>query len=276
MTTLQGTLHPHLEEGTYRRAVVFSTVFHVLVVLFFTFGSYFLPAPDPIVLGLGEGGGQRGNFVSVGLAADIGGGEGMYKPPVTPRADTAPPPPAPKPEEAAPVEPAPTQDVFAEEKKKPKKKQVDPQQPKVQPKSEPKSKQGLIPREPDPGKGPSAGGGGTGGGFGSGRGVSIGSGQGQDQGIESWYIRQVEQRVGQNWLQTSLGQLEKRVQAVATFVVNPDGRITGVELEKSSGISSVDLAVQRAIMASTPLPKLPYELRGRTVVFKAVFEYPPR
>ncbi len=199
----------------------------------------------------------------------------MYKPPVTSRAETAPLPPAPKPEVAAPDEPVPTQDVFVEEKKKPQKKPAEPQ-PKVQPKSESQSKKGLIPREPDPGKGPSAGGGGTGGGFGSGRGVSIGSGQGQDQGIESWYIRQVEQRVGQNWLQTSLGRLERRVQAVATFLVNPDGRITEVELEKSSGISSVDLAVRRAILASTPLPKLPYELRGRTVKFKAVFEYPPR
>lgn len=257
----------------------FSAVLHVLVVVFFTFGAYLLPAPDPIVIGLGEGGGQPGDFVSVGLAEDTGGGEGMYKSPITPRADSAPPPPAPEPEVVTPDEPAPTQDVFVEEKKKPKKEPEEPlppPKPKVQPKAEPENKKGLIPREPDPGKGPRAGGGGTGGGFGSGRGVSIGSGQGQDQGIESWYIRQVEQRVGQNWLQTSLGQLERQVQAVATFVVNPDGRITEVELEKSSGIRSVDLAVQRAILASTPLPKLPYELRGRTVMFKAVFEYPPR
>jgi TonB family protein len=267
-----------VEEGPYKRAVGISVIFHVLLVLFFTFGIHLFPSPEPITLGLGEGGGQPGDFVSVGLAADTGGGEGMYKPPVTPRADSAPPPP-PKPKETVPEEVPATEDVFVEEKKPVKKPEPKPPTqapPKPKPKAETQSQDGLIPREPDPGRGPRAGGGGTGGGFGSGRGVSIGSGQGQDEGIESWYIRQVEQRVGQNWLQTSLGQLERRVQAVASFVVNPTGRITDIELEKSSGIRSVDLAVQRAIQASNPLPKLPYELRGRTVKFQAVFEYPPR
>ena len=113
--------------------------------------------------------------------------------------------------------------------------------------------------------------------MGTGSGVSIGSGSGEEEGIQSWYIRQVEQRVGQNWLQTSLGgRADRRVQAIAAFVVSPNGQISQVTLEKRSGITSVDLAIQRAIQASNPLPPLPYELRGRTVRFQAVFEYPPR
>jgi TonB family protein len=94
--------------------------------------------------------------------------------------------------------------------------------------------------------------------------------------IDSWYIRQVEQRVGQNWLQTSLGNLNQRVEAIATFVVRANGQIVNIELEKRSGVRSVDLAVQRAIQATNPLPPLPLEFRGRSVRFQAVFEYPPR
>jgi hypothetical protein len=252
---------------------VISLVGHLVVLFVSTFGMYLLPAPEPIMLGTGEGGGS-GEFVSVGLSAQVGGGEGMYKPPITPRADSL--PQVREEEEETPPraeEPQPEENVFEAtevvQKKEP------PRAP--PPKKEPeKPTDGLIPREPDLGKGEASGGGaGSGGGFGSGRGVKIGSGTGEG-GIDSWYIRQVEQRVGQNWLQTSLGQIDRRVQAIATFLVRRNGVIDSVEFEKRSGIRSVDLAVERAILASTPLPPLPYELRGRTIKFKAVFEYPPR
>jgi TonB family protein len=271
---MRTVLHAHLKEGSYRREATISIVLHVALVLFFTFGMIFLPAPPPIELGLGEGGGQ-GDFVSVGLAADVGGGEGMVKPPVTPRADSAPPPPPAPAEPPAEPEEVP-EEVFTETKEPPKPKPPEPRRPPPQQTEEPKpTREGLIPRAPDPGKGPAAGGGGSGGGFGTGRGVSVGSGAGAEGTIDSWYVRQVEQRVGDNWFQTSLGDSGRVVEAVATFVVNPNGQITDVQLEKSSGIGSVDLAVQRAIHASNPLPPLPFELRGRTVRFRAVFQYPP-
>jgi len=269
-------LHSHLQEDQSRRPVIISVVLHLLVLLFFTVGVTLLPEPPPIELGMGPGGGQ-GDFVSVGLAADTGGGAGMYKPPITSRADSAPPAPPAKPE--APVEETAIPDnVFTKEKDKPKPKPPEPERrppPKKQEPEEKTEKKGLIPRESDPGKG-TQGGSGVGGGFGSGRGVLIGSGTGEGGSIDSWYVRQVEQRVGQNWLQTSLGKLERRVQAVATFVVQANGQISDIQLESRSGIRSVDLAVMRAIQAANPLPPLPYELRNRTVRFKAVFEYPPR
>ena len=211
--------------------------------------------------------------MSVGLAADTGGGSGMYKPPVTNRAESA-PPPAPKKAERPAEESQVDPNVFTQEKPKPKRKQPAPtRRPPPKKQEPPKERAGLIPRESDPGKGTPGGSAGSGGGFGSGRGVQIGSGSGDTGEIDSWYIRQVEQRVGKNWLQTSLGTLQ-RVQAVATFLVQPNGQITDIQLEKRSGISSVDRAVMRAIQASTPLPPLPYELRSRSVRFKAVFEYP--
>ncbi|GAB4125119.1 MAG: hypothetical protein Kow001_21580 [Acidobacteriota bacterium] len=269
---MKTVLKPHVRESGGRWDLVVSLALHAVLLAVFTVGFSLLPAPTALELGRGKGGGQ-GDFVSVGLAADPGGGAGMYKPPITSRPESAPPeerPPEPVVKQQVPEE------VFAQEKAKPKPKPPEPRRPATR-KQEPAPppREGLIPREADPGKGPASAGGGTGGGLGSGRGVSVGSGTGEGT-IESWYIRQVEQRVGQNWLQTSLGNLERPVEAVASFVVHPDGQITDITIEQRSGISAVDLAVQRAIQASNPLPRLPYELRGRTVRFRAVFEYPPR
>jgi TonB family protein len=248
---------------------------HFLLFVFFLYGVHLLPSPEPLLIGSGPGGGQGGDFVSVGLAAEISGGEGMYKPPITPRPVSAPPLPERREEEKVETV-QPEQDVFLEKKADRKKKK---QTAKPKKKAKPRPSQetsGLIPREADPGKpGPPGGSAGSGGGFGTGKGVTIGSGTGEGV-IDSWYIRQVEQRVGQNWLQTSLGNLNQRVDAIATFVVRANGQIVDVKLEKRSGVRSVDLAVQRAIQATNPLPPLPLEFRGRSVRFQAVFEYPPR
>jgi TonB family protein len=249
-------------------------ILHLCLVALFTIGVSFLPSAPPLELGLGPGGGQ-GDFISVGLAADTGGGEGMIRPPITARPESAPPPP--RPPETVVEESEVPAEVFTQEEPEPDTRPP-PEPRRRPPPTEPERSEerpGLIPREADPGHGPRGGSGGAGGGLGSGRGVLVGSGSGEGT-VDSWYVRQVEQRIGQNWLQTSLGQLARRVDAVASFSVQRDGRITDIRLEKSSGVSSVDLAVQRAIQASTPLPPLPYELRNRTVVFRAVFEYPPR
>lgn len=200
----------------------------------------------------------------------------MIRPPITTRPESAPPPP--RPPEPVVEEAEVPADVFTQQEPEPDTKPPPEPRRRPPPPSEPEQRAerpGLIPREADPGHGAAGGAAGTGGGIGSGRGVLVGSGSGEGT-VDSWYVRQVEQRIGQNWLQTSLGQLAQRVDAVASFSVQRDGRITDIRLEKSSGVSSVDLAVQRAIQASTPLPPLPHELRNRTVVFRAVFEYPPR
>lgn len=252
----------------------FSIAAHLFIFLFVTFGVVLLPSPPAIKIGLGEGGGQGGDFITVGLSEDLSGGEGMVKPAVEPRAEVAPIPEDKNTEEVKPD--VPDEKVFVEQEKKKTKPKPVPKPPAKSKETEAKpSKPGLIPREPEPGAGgPTGGSAGSGGGFGSGTGVKIGSGTGQEGMIDSWYIRQVQRKISQNWLRTSLGNL-KRVRAVASFIVSRNGRIGDIELNESSGIRSVDLAVQRAIQASDPLPPLPYELRDRVVKFEAVFEYPP-
>ena len=112
---------------------------------------------------------------------------------------------------------------------------------------------GTIPRKPDPGSG---GQGekkiGTGGVFDGDKSVRIGTSAGGGP-IDSWYARRVEQRIGRNWLQTSLGHLNRSVKTVVSFEIRSDGKIENLQLERVSGVRSVDIAAQRAIMASDPL-----------------------
>jgi TonB family protein len=278
---LSGVIKPHIVEDRSRKPVLISVGVHVVLLLFFTFGSMFLPRGEALQLGMGPGGGQ-GDFLSVGLAAELGGGAGMYKAPITPRPEAAPPQEKNVKRSSVEPEPEPEQPVFEKPTSKktaaPAPRKTAPATPRLHRNEQAETaRPGQIPRKSDPGKGPSGGGGGSGGGFGGGQGVSIGSGTGEGN-VNSWYIRQVEQRVGQNWLLTSLGDTSNQlqVQTVASFVVTSSGRITDVEIEKESGIRSVDLAVMRAIQASNPLQPLPGEFRGKSVRFQAVFEYPPK
>jgi TonB family protein len=271
-------LTSHIKEGGYRNVLVLSVVAHVLLFLLFIFGVELLPRGEVILIGSGPGGGQ-GGFATVGLVAEASGGAGLYKPSLTPAPEAvAPAPrreePPPAPTKAAPPPEAPDPNVFVEKATARRPRQTAPA-PKQQAQT-PAPKEGQIPRAPDPGAGgPGGGSSGSGGGMGGGIGFSIGPGTGEGT-IDSWYVRQVEQRIGGNWLRTSLGQLGNPVQSIISFEVNTNGEISGIKFEKESGIRAVDLAAERAIRASNPLPPLPYELRRMRVRFVAHFDYPPR
>jgi len=255
-------LTSHVSEDGYRLSFAASVAGHISLVLVFTFAVDLLPAGNPIVIGTGPGGGQGGDFVTVGLSSEVNGGTGMYKPSIVPRPEAVPPPPV---EEPAVV----SEEVF-EQKGAPKR------NPPPSPAPTPTSSPGAIPQPPDPGSGGASGAiPGSGAGFGGGQGVSIGVGTGQGA-MDSWYVRQVEQRVGQNWLKTSLGQLEQTVHTVISFEIQSNGNIKNIEIDQRSGIRSVDLAAERAVQASGPLPPLPFEFHQRRVKFVAHFEYPPK
>lgn len=269
-------LTSHVRERGYGKEVLFSLSGHALLLAIFLFAAELFPVPETLLIGSGLGGGQGGDFVTVGLTAELGGGAGLYKPALTPVPE-APPPPA---RQAQEPEPAPDEEkVFVEEARskvkepaqKPAASRPAPAAPPV-----PSSQVGLIPGKPQPGAGgPGAAGSGAGGGFGGGQGVAIGRGSGEGI-IDSWYARQVEQRIGSNWLKTSLGQLGRPVETVVSFEIRDNGQIETIRIEERSGIPSVDLAAERAVRASHPLPPLPYELRGRRVRFVAYFKYPPQ
>lgn len=289
----KSVIQSHVRDSGDRMSIAFSIAAHLFLVLLLALSSLLLPDAELITLGSGSGGGS-GDFIEVGLVADSSGGEGMYKPSIVPR-PASPPLPPPEPEPQASTEGDEVPEELFVEKSKPVESQVTPAP--AEAKEEDESRQEeprrlntasaakepearsdstTVPREADAGK-PGTGGGGLGSGEGqgtqSGVGIGLGSGEGK---IDSWYVRQVEKRVAQNWLKTSLGQLGRQVRAVVTFRIQPDGQITDISLDESSRQAAVDRAALRAIQASNPLPPLPYEFRRRTVTFQAVFEYPPQ
>lgn len=258
----------HVEQGDYRGAVLVSILGHGVLFLFFLVGVELFPQRAPLIIGSGLGGGQGGDFVTVGLAAEPGGGAGMHKPSLVPRPAAVPAPPQREPAEQVPKA---TQEEGVFERKAPRRPAKG-----SRAEGDSASRSGAIPRDPDPGSGgPGGKSSGSGGGFGGGQGVRIGAGTGEGT-IDSWYARRVEQRIGRNWLQTSLGGLARSVRTVVSFEIRSGGRIENIQLERVSGVRSVDLAAQRAVMASDPLPPLPYQFRHRTVRFIAYFEYPPK
>ncbi len=272
----RGILTPHVRPGSYKRAFGISLAAHTLLLLLLILGAELLPGADILEFGTGPGGGQGGEYMTVGLTEALGGGAGMYKPAIEPRPTALPPPPArQESEETVKTPPEPDANVFLEKEKNRKKAERAKISEKAT-KEQPEPLPGQIPTPPEPGAGGIGGrSAGAGGGMGGGVGVQIGTGTGPGV-IDSWYVRQVEQRIGANWLKTSLGELGQPVQSIVSFEVDTDGSIRSVTLEKRSGITAVDLAAERAVRASNPLPPLPPELRGRRVKFAAHFDYPQR
>ena len=268
-------LTPHVRPGSYKRAFGISLAAHTLLLLLLILGAELLPASNVLEFGTGPGGGQGGEFMTVGLTEALGGGAGMYKPAIEPRPTAVPPPARQEPEEAVKTAPEPDSNVFLE-KEKNRRKAERARAVEKKAKEQPEPLPGQIPATPEPGAGGIGGrSAGSGGGMGGGVGIQIGSGTGPGV-IDSWYVRQVEQRIGANWLKTSLGELGQPVQSIVSFEVDTNGSIGSITLEKRSGITAVDLAAERAVRASNPLPPLPPELRGRRVRFAAHFDYPQR
>jgi len=289
-------LSPHTQIPGLRRSLCGSVVLH-LALLVFILVSQGLSHPNVLILGTGQGGGQGGETLQVSLAGALDGGTGeLFKPslktqpPATPIAEAikksadAPPTPedlqipspksrkTPRPLKPAPMESAETQKAptLTPELLMKVLKDI------TGSKDSPQLPANQIPRETGPGAGGTARAGGSGGGFGGGQGIHIGLGSGGNPAADSWYARQVEKRIGENWLRTNFESLAgKHLTAVIRFDIQPDGRITNIVMEQDSGVTFYNLSAERAIRSSTPLPRPPAEFQNRTIRFICYFEYPP-
>ena len=258
------TLRPHVQEEPSGWPWAFSASAHVLLLAAVVLGSTLcqpaleLEAGDSGVLG-------TGSIFPVVLSSELTGGAGNVAPPLTPAPQAVERKEAPN---AAP-EKAVELPKFNDPDKDSRKEAEDaPAPPRPEYSADPAA--GTIPGEPRPGIGGEAGGS-----PGSATGLRIGSGQG-GPGVASWYVRQLEQRIARSWLQAPLGGVATRVLTRISFTIARGGQIENIQVLEASGHSGVDRAAQRAIRASSPLPPLPVELRGRRVEFVAYFEYPPR
>jgi colicin import membrane protein len=107
-----------------------------------------------------------------------------------------------------------------------------------------------------------------------GRGYGIGSGTGsvgilKDQEFLLYY-QKVQERIKDAW---SFGSGTKDLTTTVNFSIGPDGKLTGIEVARSSNNASFDQSVLRAIRRAAPFPAPPERYRdqfaqGIQAVFK--------
>jgi len=129
---------------------------------------------------------------------------------------------------------------------------------------------------------------GPGGGAGSGIRFGFGSGQGEGPGLGSsyssqiglsnfpftYYLQIIIDRVSSNWF-TSLVDpgLRGTFQTTVFFKILRTGRISGLKIEESSGVRSLDLSALRAIQSAEPFPPLPREYEDEYLGIHLIFEH---
>ncbi|HEY0593675.1 MAG TPA: TonB family protein [Thermoanaerobaculia bacterium] len=72
------------------------------------------------------------------------------------------------------------------------------------------------------------------------------------------YVNQMLSKIGRGWSRPQAGELLAQVY----FVIERDGRVRDVEIERSSGSAAFDRAALRAVIDSSPLPPLPFGYSG--------------
>ena len=87
-----------------------------------------------------------------------------------------------------------------------------------------------------------------------------------------WYLRLMTDKISRNWRNPYRGE-EESVLCTIYFRTLRDGTVTGLRLEKSSGISVFDRAALRAVMSSSPLPQLPPDYAESHLTVHLDFEY---
>lgn len=73
------------------------------------------------------------------------------------------------------------------------------------------------------------------------------------------YIDRMLTLIGMNWARP---EVSGGASAQVYFVIERDGRLRDIEIEKSSGVPTFDRAARRAVMEASPLPPLPYAYSG--------------
>ena len=86
------------------------------------------------------------------------------------------------------------------------------------------------------------------------------------------YATAVIERVKGNWSIPS-NLRNSRGRTTVVFFIGKDGRYTGAQIVKSSGITSLDLAALNAVLISNPFPPLPPGFPGSQIGAKFVFAY---
>jgi TonB family protein len=83
------------------------------------------------------------------------------------------------------------------------------------------------------------------------------------------YVSTFVQRIQQNWNQNQGVTAE----VVVKFTIQRDGTITDVQVERPSGFIALDMAAQRAVLATARVPPLPTQFTNPTLTVHLTFDY---
>jgi len=276
--------------GPFRRALVFSAIFHVgLVILLLVSPSLSRPSRIGLVQYvnfIGPGGGPGGGSGGSGGAAPA-----LSEPAPEPEAQTAPLPAkreslrdltVPGKVEDLNVMRYPVEKPKTARKAPPKKAAISkPQTSKTPPAKTETGRPDAARAGAESGKPGGSGFGlrfGTGGGPGGGTGEGAGGGGGDPFGLSgfpfTYYLQILSDRISSNWFNSlvdpGVGGL---LQTQVGFKIYRNGQVADLKVEVPSGIDAFDLSAQRAIQSAAPFPPLPSEYDGQFLVIHLIFEH---
>ncbi len=90
----------------------------------------------------------------------------------------------------------------------------------------------------------------------------------------SYYLNVILTRISDNWLNPYAGEA-KVLTATVVFIIERDGIVREVKLEKPSGDPSYDASCERALLVLDRLPPLPPEFTGPRLKLHLEFEQKP-
>jgi len=90
----------------------------------------------------------------------------------------------------------------------------------------------------------------------------------------SYYLNAILARIAENWFDPYLGE-PRRISTTMVFIIERDGTLRDIEVEKSSGDKVYDNAAERALKVLDRLPPLPPEFKGPRLKLHLEFEHTP-
>jgi TonB family protein len=90
----------------------------------------------------------------------------------------------------------------------------------------------------------------------------------------SYYLNVILTRIGDNWINPYAGS-GRTFNATVVFVIERDGTVRDVKLEKKSGDAAYDASCERALLVIDRLPPLPPEFTGPRLKLHLEFEQKP-
>jgi len=90
----------------------------------------------------------------------------------------------------------------------------------------------------------------------------------------SYYLNVILTRISDNWINPYVGSA-KTLTATVMFVIERDGTVKDVKIEKKSSDASYDASCERALLVIDRLPPLPPEFTGPRLKLHLEFEQKP-